>query len=135
MVMETADVEVHKLRAELMTNGESRMSAAEWGNTAWFPEYIEVLQVESSDPQTGLAQSEDTSAREERATEEESKPAAEARATDEAMRAEMSELSEKVEKATAKFEENTAKVESMEGKVDAMAGDVAKIMQLLQHFE
>ena len=114
MVMETADVEVRKLRAELMVNDEARMSAAEWGNTAWFPQYIEVLQVESSDPQTGLAQSEDASAR------EEDKAAAEVTA-----KAKVDAISEK-QGAMAE------KQDALDDKVEKVVTDVAELKALLE---
>eukprot|EP01045_Picozoa_sp_COSAG04_P018670 COSAG04_NODE_1744_length_5718_cov_22.631073_5_plen_142_part_00 len=131
--METADVEVRKLRAELMVNDEARMSAAEWGNTAWFPEYIEVLQVESSDPQTGLAQSEDTSAREERATEEGSKSAAEARAeeaTAEA-KAKVDAISEKQDAMAEKHGAMAEKQDALVAEVGKVVTDVAELKALL----
>ena len=127
MVMETADVEVRKLRAELMVNDEARMSAADWGNTAWFPEYIEVLQVESSDPQTGLAQSEDASAREERATEEESKPAAATRA-DEAT----AEAKAKVDAISEKQGAMAEKQDALVVEVGKVVADVAELKALLE---
>ena len=80
VVMETAEVEVRKLRAELMINDEARMSDAERSNAEWFPEYLEVLQVDSADPQTGFRQHEDTlSSRLENVAAEEARLATEAK--------------------------------------------------------
>ena len=41
----------------------------------------------------------------------------------------------KVGRVESKVESVESNLQSVESKVDAMAGDVAKIMQLLQHFE
>ena len=111
-VMETAEVEVRKLRATTIIDAQALMGKAARRNEAHFPHYLEVLQ-----PHVATPPSEVSELRAEIATVE-------------------SNLQVKVEgvesNLQSKVESVEGKVEGVEGKVDAMADDVAKIMQLLQ---
>jgi hypothetical protein len=100
-VMETADVEVRRLRAELMINDEARMSDAERSNKAWFPDYLEVLQVEGCDPQTGCSQSENAAAGEAQAA------------------------------ANAKIDAISDKQDALSEKQDALAAEVAELKTMM----
>ena len=115
-VMETAEVEVRKLRARTIMDAQALMSKAAKRNEAHFPQFLEVLQPHVAPPPSEVG-----------------KLRAEMESKVESVRVSVESKVESVEiNLQSKVQSVESKVDSAVSKMDAVAGDVAKIMQLLQ---